>query len=378
MKLTAEEGVVALTQRLVAFDTVNPPGTEAPLAIALAEILEAAGGRVCLAPFAADRQSLIATFGGQADRPLLAFTGHLDTVPLGGRPWEYDPFAGEVAGNRLYGRGATDMKGGIAAFIVATLRFAARLEGTPGVRLILTAAEETGCEGARELVADGLPLGPVGALIVGEPTSNVPLVGHKGCLWLRAVVGGVAAHGSMPHLGVNAVCRAARIVRHLEGFDISTPPHPLLGQPTLNIGYLQGGTNINTVPDRAEIGIDIRTTPALDHAVLAARLASEVGEGIELETLVDTPGIWTDPAEPWVQEVFAVAKAVTGNTPSVGGAPFVTDASLLTPALGGVPTVILGPGEIELAHQTDEYCRVDRLEQAVAIYEQLICRWCRL
>jgi len=337
-------GPLELTRALVRFDTINPPGAEGTAALSLAGMLEAAGARVHLYPFAAGRLNLIAEFGGRDDVLPLAFTGHLDTVPLGAAPWARDPFAGEVGGGRGYGRGTTDMKAGIAAFIIAALHLAKRLPGTAGVRLILTAAEETGCEGARHMVATGAPLGRAGALIVGEPTGNAPLIGHKGCLWLRAVARGVTAHGSLPHLGVNAVCRAARAVLALEGFDFAVPPHPVLGGPTLNIGFLHGGANINSVPDRAEVGLDIRTAPGHDHGAIAAGIGRTLGEDIAVETLEDTPGIWTDPADPWVAEVFALTAAVTGETAAVRGAPFVTDGSLLTPAFGGLPTVILGPG----------------------------------
>jgi succinyl-diaminopimelate desuccinylase len=369
---------VALTRALVRFDTVNPPGAESHAADYLAALLEGAGARVSLHAFAPGRCSLIAAFGGAADRPPLAFTGHLDTVPLGARPWARDPFAGEVGEGRIWGRGTTDMKGGLAAFVAAVLNVAPHLAGTAGVRLILTAAEETGCEGARGLIAADAPLGPVGALIVGEPTGNRPLVGHKGCLWLRAVARGVTAHGSLPHLGVNAVCRAARAVVAMESFSFATASHPHLGRPTVNVGYLHGGANINSVPDRAEIGLDLRTVPGQDHAALRDDLYAHLGADLDLETLVDTPGVWTNPADPWIAEVFRVTAAITGEQPSIAGAPYVTDASLLKPALGGVPTVILGPGEVEMAHQTDEYCRIDRLEAAVAIYEELIRRWCRV
>ncbi|MCU0839869.1 MAG: M20 family metallopeptidase [Rhodospirillales bacterium] len=378
MTMPAALTALALTRQLVALNTINPPGEEELAAQALARTLEAAGARVGLYPFATGRQSLIATIGGSDEALPLAFTGHLDTVPLGAKPWRNDPFAGEIGDGRVYGRGTTDMKSGIAAFIIAVLRLAPRLTGTAGVRLILTAAEETGCEGARHMVRTGAPVGRAGALIVGEPTGNAPLVGHKGCLWLRAVAHGVTAHGSLPHLGVNAVCRAARAVTALEHFDFGQAPHPTLGGPSLNVGFLHGGLNINSVPDRAEIGLDIRTIPGQDHVALAGRLHHFLGEDITIETIEDTQGVWTEPSDAWVREVFEVATAVTGEGARVGGAPFVTDASLLTPALGGVPTVILGPGETAMAHQTDEYCRIDRLDEAVAIYEALICRWCRL
>ena len=121
---------------------------------------------------------------------------------------------------------------------------------TPGVLLVITAGEETGCTGADALVSERPPLGKVGALVVAEPTGNKPLVGHKGALWLEAETKGVTAHGSMPEKGVNAVYKAARAVAALQEFDFNVARHDVLGGATLNVGTIHGGLNINSVPDR--------------------------------------------------------------------------------------------------------------------------------
>src|SRR5262249_43232140 len=139
-------------------------------------------------------------------------------VPLGSRPWSVDPLAAEVHGDRLFGRGSSDMKSGVAAFVSASIAHAARLGGTSGLLLIITAGEETGCEGAVALAAEKKPRLRAGALVVAEPTENKPLAGHKGVLWLEAETHGVTAHGSMPQKGVNAVYKAARAISALEKF----------------------------------------------------------------------------------------------------------------------------------------------------------------
>jgi succinyl-diaminopimelate desuccinylase len=182
----------------------------------LAGLLAGAGFAAELVPFGEGRAQLLARIGGKADRLPLGFTGHLDTVPLGAQPWSVDPFAAEIADGKLYGRGSSDMKAGVAAFVTACLALADRLAATPGVLLVITASEETGCSGAEALVAAGSRLGRVGALVVAEPTGNRPLVGHKGALWLEAETKGVTAHGSMPEKGVNAVYKAARAVAALQ------------------------------------------------------------------------------------------------------------------------------------------------------------------
>jgi succinyl-diaminopimelate desuccinylase len=369
---------LSLTRDLVRFDTINPPGREQACARHVARLLEGAGFDVAEHEFGPGRSSLVARLGG-GERPPLCFTGHLDVVPLGARPWSREPLAAEIDGDRLYGRGSSDMKSGVAAFVIAAQRLAPRLTGTPGLVLVVTAAEETGSQGAFRLAAQGGGvLGRAGAVVVAEPTGNEPLVGHKGALWLHARTGGVTAHGSMPERGVNAVVKAARAVLRLTEFDFAVPPHAVLGRPTLNVGTIAGGLNVNSVPDAASIGIDIRTIPGQAHAALRARLAAHLGEDVTLEGLTDVPGVWTDPADPWMQEVYEVVTPLLGRRPDVKAAPYVTDAAALTPAYGGAPTVILGPGELALAHQTDEWCSIERIEQAVDVYIELARRWCGL
>src|SRR6185369_11794549 len=301
---------VALTQELVRFNTINPPGAERACAEHLAALLEAAGFAVELVPFGDGRAQLLARIGGAPDKLPLGFTGHIDTVPLGAQPWSVDPFAADIADGKLYGRGSSDMKSGVAAFVAACIDLADRLKGTPGVLLVITAGEETGCEGADALVADGRPLGKVGAFVVAEPTGNKPLVGHKGALWLEAETKGVTAHGSMPEKGVNAVYKAARAVTALQEFDFNVARHPVLVGATINVGTIHGGININSVPDRALIGIDIRTIPAQSHAHIREQMASYLGADVSLRTLLDARSVWTDPNHPWIGEVSEIAQRI--------------------------------------------------------------------
>ena len=365
---------VELAQRLVRFDTVNPPGREGECAAHLAGILDGAGFATRLVPLGDGRASVVARRGRAGARKPLVFTGHIDVVPLGTRAWSFDPFAGEVRDGRLLGRGASDMKGGVAAFVAAAVAASAAVADRAEVALIITAGEETGCDGAESIVAAGLQ-GAAGALVVCEPTANLPYVGHKGALWLKAVLKGVTAHGSMPERGDNAVYKAARAVNRLACFHFGVAPHPVLGAPTLNVGTFHGGLNINSVPDRAEVEIDMRTIPGIDHAALGERIRAHMEEEVELQPMIDLPGIWTAPEDPWVERVGRIAAGVTGEPRAVRTATYFSDASVLVPAMGGAPTVILGPGEPGLAHQTDEWCGVERIRQAQRIYEQLIADW---
>lgn len=364
-----------LTRELIRYDTINPPGREQSAAEHLGRILESAGFRCETVLLAEGRPNLVARIGGNGSKPPLAFTGHTDTVPLGLQPWTVDPFAADIRDGRVWGRGSSDMKGGVAAFVAAAVAMAPKLSGTPGIILYITAAEETGSQGAFVLAGRGMA-GEASALVVAEPTSNRPLAGHKGALWLKAATRGVTAHGSMPEKGVNAVYKAARAVSKLEEFGFNVARHPVMGAPTLNVGWLHGGLNVNSVPDQAEIGIDIRSIPGQRHARVREEVASALGPDVEITTLVDVESVWTEPSHPWMQEVFAICEDVHSTAPTVETAPYFTDASALTPALGQVPTVILGPGTAAMAHQTDEWCEVAHIEEAVDIYQRLIGRWC--
>jgi succinyl-diaminopimelate desuccinylase len=373
MDHTAE--ALRLTQALLRFDTINPPGAEEPCARHIGGLLETAGYRVRYHRLGAGRASLVATIGGSATRKPILFTGHIDVVPLGAARWTKDPFAGETDDGLLYGRGSSDMKSGVAAFVTAAIALAPRLARTAGVTLVVTAGEETGCEGAFELVRDPGLLGEAGAMVVAEPTANYPYIGHKGAFWLHATTQGVTAHGSMPEMGVNAVFKAAKAVNVLEHFRFDNPPHPMMGQGTLNVGTLHGGLNINSVPDEAVIGVDIRTVPNQTHAHIRDRLLHALGPDVELHALLDVGSVYTEPQHEWVQGVFDVMHPHVGIRPEPRAATYFTDAAALKPALGNPPTVILGPGEPQMAHQTDEYCRLERIVQSTDAFIEIMRRW---
>ena len=368
---------ISLTRDLLRFDTINPPGRERDCAHHAGALLEEGGFKVEYHEYEDTRTSVIARAGGSDAQPPLCLTGHLDVVPLGTRRWTKDPFNGEADGDRLYGRGSSDMKAGVAAMLIAARAFGKKLAGTPGVVLVLTAAEENGCIGSEHLAKLPQLMGRAGAIVVGEPTSNYPLVGHKGSIKLHAAFRGVSAHGSMPQLGVNAIYKAARAIARLEAFDFGAPPHPVMGAPTLNVGTFEGGSGVNLVPDAARVGVDIRTVPGMDHAALLARLQALAGEDARFEVFSNLSPVWTPPNEEWVQRVFEICKPILVEAPEPRTAPYMTDAANLLKVYEGAPTIILGPGEAGMAHQTDEYCSLERIRQSVAIYEAIIGDWCR-
>ncbi|MFJ2028846.1 M20 family metallopeptidase [Streptosporangium sp. NPDC087985] len=356
---------LALTRELIRIDTVG--GGEAAVAEPLARRLEAAGFEVRAHDYAAGRTGLVARWGSGLP---VTLTGHLDTVPLGGQDWTHGPHEAEVDGDRLYGRGSSDMKAGVAAMVVAAERHAGGHGPRVALELVLTVGEETGCEGAVDMIARNL-VGRSRALLVAEPTANRVLLGHKGALWLKMIAHGRTAHGSMPHLGDNAIYKLARAIGRVEDFDLGVPAHAMLGASTVNVGTAHGGINVNSVPDLAEATVDLRTITGQDHARLRERLRAELGGETSLEVLVDLPAVWTDPEDPFVSVLLAAGARPPGDRPA---ASYFTDASVLGPACGGVPTVICGPGEPEQAHVTDEFCEISKIDGAVEIYTAALAR----
>lgn len=368
------EDVIALTRKLISFDTINPPGNEQAIARFTGELLAANGFQINYDELAPGRLTLIAEKGISDDFPPLVLTGHFDTVPLGSKPWTVDPFSGVIKEGRIYGRGSSDMKGGLAAMIWAATEAFRETVPSGGLRLILTAGEEPGCFGAKHLADTCSDIGRASAIVVGEPTSNIPAIGHKGALYLKVSASGKSAHSSMPELGDNAVYKVARAISKIEKFRFYAEPDSLHGFPTINVGLVSGGKNLNSVPDFAEFTIDIRSTAKVSHAGVLERLSRLLGPEVSIEKLADLMPVSTVESSPFVKLVYAVC----GIDPQKGverkSLPYVTDGAILQQLYEGVPTVILGPGEPSQAHQTDEFCSVEKIREAVSIYKNIILR----
>jgi succinyl-diaminopimelate desuccinylase len=364
---------IELAQQLIGFDTSNPPGNELDCSRFLGALLSHAGFSVKDYAFGPRRVNLVARKGDLHAARSLCLVGHLDTVPPGTAPWKYPPFAATVLGDRIHGRGSCDMKSGIAAFVSAGIRFAARMPPDASLTLLFPGGEETGCEGSASLVDAGIDLSGFTGVIVAEPTLNRPLLGHKGALWLRARANGVAAHGAMPHFGVNAAVKAAKMILRLQDFCNGFAPHPVLGPATVNVGKVRAGHAINVVPDSAEVDIDLRTIPGMAHDDLRRQVADWLApEVADLETLVSVASVFTEPDHPWVRTAFSIVERELGRSLAGETASYFTDASALAPALGGAPLLILGPGDPRLMHQTDEFCEIAQVLQAERIYSAIL------
>jgi succinyl-diaminopimelate desuccinylase len=351
---------VELTAELVRQPTAG--AGEATVAGAIAARLHGAGASVQLVRFADGRSSLVAR-AGAPDRPALCLSGHLDTVGVQASAWSYDPFGAERAGGRLYGRGTSDMKSGVAAMVIAFEHQLAARSATPVV-LALSCAEETGCGGAASIVP---ALGPVGALLVGEPTGLRVALGHRGALWISATAHGRSAHGSKPALGDNAIDRALRFVAVLSAAHAAAR---LSGVATLSVGTIGGGSAVNIVPHECTVEIDLRLDGALgpEQVIGCLQTHADAVGAITIDTQLALPAVGADRAHAWV----AAAIEALGQPPEPPEATYFTDAAVLCPRTGEPPVLICGPGDAGEAHTADESCPIDAISHAVELYRQAI------
>jgi succinyl-diaminopimelate desuccinylase len=363
-----------LARQLLGFNTINPPGSEADCMRFFADWLQESGFEVSLSSFGEGRSNLIASLPGMtAGKPLA-----LPDIWIPCR-WER---AVAIRSFRFADGGRASLwtrrqryessGGGVCRRLRSSAGNDSRRQrcGIADYR-----REETGCDGARALIASAT-LPEIGALIVGEPTANYPVIGHKGALWLRCETRGKTAHGAMPELGINAIYLAADALGKIQHFSPGAP-HPLMKQPTLNVGRIEGGLNINSVPDRTRFDVDIRSAPNLQHATIRQRLTTLLGESVTVSTLVDLPAVLSEADHVWIKQVYQRCQPLHDRPLEPRVVPYFTDASLLLPALGNPPCIILGPGEPSLAHQTDEYCLLSRLEEAEQLYGEIIRDWMR-
>lgn len=367
--------VLDFARKLISFNTISGQGNENECARHIAKILEDAGYSVRAFEASKNRTSLTADLFGSAEKPFLCFTGHIDTVPLGKRAWSFDPFAGEISGTRLYGRGASDMKGGIAAIVGAAVEFAGLKGIKGGIHLAICAGEETGSSGAKQIVAGSGMSGKVGMIICAEPTSNDPLIGHKGVLWLEASTYGIAGHGSSPEQGENAIYKSVDAISRLRKIEFNVDEHPFLGKPTLNVGTIEGGEIINEIPDFARFRIDVRTIPGKTNDEYFDTIRENVGKDVSLDVLLNNEAVLSDPESEEIQMVYHIMEGISGMRPKQQGAAFFTDCSVLTPAYNNPPTVILGPGEAKMAHACDEYCIIERIFEATELFFEIGRHW---
>jgi succinyl-diaminopimelate desuccinylase len=373
-----EKRSVEFLQKLLQAKSANPPGEEIEAAKLVAGWMGKLGMEAELIPLGGKRANVLGRLPGKGNKPPLLFSGHLDTVPPGEATRKYDPYSGKIVGDRIYGRGASDMKGGLAGLIAAAGALAKAKVSLAGDLLIgATADEEAGTTGARHLVRSGR-ISDVSGVLIGEPSDLSVFIAEKEAFWLEITARGKTAHGAMPDLGVSAILQMNRILTRLDRLKFEYRKHPLLGKPTLNIGTISGGIKTNVVPDACKITVDIRTVPGQNHGAILKQIEELLEDlGVKDETfraevkiVSDLPPLETSPKDPLVKAALNASEAVTGQAQKAQGVMYYTDGVAFVPQLQ-IPMVICGPGKASLAHQPDEYVEISKVHAAARIYAQI-------
>jgi len=379
--------VVADTAALVRIDSQNPGRQEGACARWVHDRLAEAGLDAQHQPVADGRDNVLATVPGTGEAPRLVLLAHMDTVPVG-TGWTRGPLSGEVAGARVWGRGAADMKAGLAVALNLLERLAAGPPPRGDVVLAASVDEEApDMAGAHALVAGGL-VGREDQVLALVPTGLRLRLAQVGLRWLRLRVTGRMAHAGRAPLGVDANLHLARIVVALRA-RVEALPHrdALLGRPLFTCGTFHGGVATNVVPGEAVAELDLRVVPPMsthDAIALAETVASETlravpGASFALEPLgPDRPPVRAQESAHVVRRLDAACAALTGAAPPRGGADgheAYTDASMIAALTQSTSATVWGPGSTDQAHVADEYVDVDDLAQASAILEEVVARW---
>jgi succinyl-diaminopimelate desuccinylase len=381
--------LIALTRDLVRIPSVVRPGdpgaTEAAVAAHVERWLRAEGFAVEVHEVAPGRPNVLGAIGDGRGGPTLLLEGHTDVVTEGdAREWTHRPFGGDVVDGRLYGRGSADMKGGLAAAMVAAAAIA-RAGAPLGGRLVVGALvdEEGDMLGARHLCTTVLGR-ELSAAIICEPEQNELCLEQRGVVWARVTVHGRMAHGAMPEAGVNPISAVGALIREAPALErrlrrlCRRTPHlrPPTVTPTIAQAPLQGVPQSNVIPSAAQLTLDVRLTPGPD----ADAVAKEID--VACQRVMDTcPGAtvqWqpvngyrlatrVERSEPLVRAMVRGVRQVTGRVPRFGGVPGSTDGTILRTTLG-IPIVTCGPGDRLIPHQVDEHVEIDQLLEAARIY----------
>lgn len=376
LELIRGDEIAELALALIREPGVNPPGQEGPRARALAAACAARGLEVELSEVAPDRPNLCAKLPGGPD-PGLLILGHLDVVPLGAG-WDPALQAGAIRDGRLYGRGAADTLGGVAAAVVAMAALrTVGVELRGPVELAAVVDEEENGLGIRALLADRAS-GSWSGCIVTEPTALQTVVAARGDMYLEVEVTGRAAHSGNPADGANAIGGAAAVVAEIERMhtDAATRPHPLVGPVTYSVGTIHGGTATSTVPAQCRLLVDRRVLPGERPDAVLAEVSTRLGRlglaerGLhwKLHAPMEMPGFETPTDAALVVLSDQALTDAGGPDLGLGGWSAACDGGFVVRDVG-TPTVVLGPGSItDHAHQVDESVAIDDLVVAARAY----------
>jgi len=325
-----------------------------------------------------NRANITARIKSAGQKGALLFVCHLDVVAPGEAGWQHPPFGAVESDGKIYGRGATDMKGAIASVVTAIGRIAesgTKLQGD--IVFFAAAGEEADSCGAERFVRNyAAQLPEIAGVIITEPTDFEVVTTHRGMLWLKVTTKGKTAHSSAPQLGINAISSMKSLLDELQDYKIAAKSHELLGDCSMSINTISGGKEINVVPDSCCIGVDIRTLPSQSNqqiindfeGVIAKLKQKNPKFDAEVTVIREVGALETDNNCDFVKDFCSAVRA--NETKAVG---FTTDGPFF--ASLGAPVVIFGPGKPELAHKPDEYINVSDVEKAVGLYKEIILKF---
>lgn len=367
---------IQFLQKIIQIDSINPPGNESRVANFFAKRCESLGIPFEIQRIDKGRSNFLLQIQGKTPKKLF-FCGHMDTVAPGEMQWDYPPLSGEIVENRMYGRGASDMKSGLAAMYLAIESiFLENIVPHHTLVFLATAGEEVDSCGARVFL-ESHQLADVEAMIIGEPTNGKVVIGHKGALWLDITTYGKTAHGSMPEKGINAIEKMTKVIQLIEQLKLEwTYTADVLGKSSMAVTTIQGGVQTNVIPDSCSITVDIRTVPPQSHQHIFEKLTlhlntlsqSEPNFSFTLKKRLDRPSIFTD------KKSNIIKKALSLNNfenDECYGVSYYTDAAVLNPN-SSIPTLIYGPGDESLAHQPNEWVDIDAYQKSIEFYRKLM------
>jgi len=367
--------VIQTLSDLVRINSVNPSLSpdgkgEAEIGAYVADTLNALGLTVTTQEIEPGRINVIGVLKGSGQGPSLLLNAHTDTVNVEGM--SIDPFGAEIKDGRLYGRGACDTKGSVAAMFRALENVARRRQRPSETEIVFVGLMDEECNQTGSRAFAKLRM-KADLALVGEPTRCKVVTAHKGDLWLRLTATGKAAHGARPELGRNAVHALAKCIDAIEtdyAALLRKRRHPLLGHATINTGTIRGGSQPNIVPDHCQADLDRRTLPGETFAKIRRELLGVLSRRGLNARLIDVkgytcPALETDPGLPWVSDFMRSARQ---KKPL--GVDYYCDAANLDAA--GIPTVVWGPGDIAQAHTADEWIALEQLERGTGMLTRFL------
>ncbi len=388
-----QSNAIDLLRNLINIPSSDPPGDTRTIADFLAKALRAKGIRADLFSSDPTRVSVVGRLKGKGGGKSILFLGHLDTVPIGdSEQWSINPLGGECHKGKIYGRGSSDCKGGVAAMILAAealLKASVPLRGD--IILAMAAGEETLSEmGTAFLLNKGVITAD--AAIVTEPTTlpaELPVNPHlqifiasRGMIIFEITTEGKAVHAKIAHQGVNAIAKMSEIILALQNLKLDHIRHPFCGTPSLNIGLIDGGTSSQIVPDRCRIILNRNTVPGEDlssavdqvTATLDDLMAKDNFLKAKARILTREDPVEVSPTEPIVTILNEAIESALGRKAGIGGMIGTNDSRFLIRQ--GIPSVICGPGITTQSHGIDEYVEVESVRNAAKIYALAAARYC--